>query len=372
MGWLKRAWRTRWNLIAAAKNLVLLGAVVALLALAFETGVRLFTDTCPIFKMADDEVYLKYTPGMAAEYISQSNPSVRAPMRINRYGYRGPDWDLDAARKVAFLGDSFTVGRELPYEKTFVAEVEARLEAAGHDVACMNYAVDGTGTGMQLIHFERAVLGFAPDILVLQVYVGNDFIDNSRVLNWKRYYPYWTLADGELRLLEPELGIPVFMRLARHSRGLVFLYNQYRKLRMQRAEAAVSLAMPGLYAVDPPADWAEAYAVTLALLDRFAAVAEEHGVRLVVVLAPTLVQMRTDADFPEGFARRRPQDAILKRMAGKAACIDLLPLFREEARQRNGLAWWQIPGDGHFNQEAHAFVAQVIAGQVEDLWAPAP
>ncbi len=296
---------------------------------------------------------------MKARYISQANPSVRTDIRINQNGYRGPDWDLMHAYKIAFLGDSFTAAFEVPYKKTFVAGVEADLKSRGEDVACINLTIDGTGTGMQLIQFERVALSLKPDVALLQVFVGNDFVDNSQELNWKRYYPYWTQVDNELQLLEPEIGIPVFMKLARYSYGLVYMYNQYRKLRIKSVNAAVHMECPELYDETPPPAWERSYALTMALLNRFVAKAKENGIRPIVLIVPKAEQLDAAA-FPQGYNPRRPQDSILKAMSGKALCIDLLPLLQEETARREGPYWWNIPHDGHFSEEGHAFVKSVL------------
>jgi len=149
-----------------------------------------------LFKHADPEVYIKYTPNMKGVYISRADPSIRQQIRINNYGYRGPDWPVDADKKIVFLGDSFTAAFEVPYEKCFVSIVENTLRSKDPTVACLNFGVGGVGTGLELIYFEHDALRFQPDAAVLCVFVGNDFMDNSRELAWKKYYPYWSLDDN--------------------------------------------------------------------------------------------------------------------------------------------------------------------------------
>ncbi len=86
---------------------------------------------------------------------------------------------------------------------------------------------------------------------------------------------------------------------------------------------------------------------------------KENGIRPIVLIVPKAEQLEA-ADFPRGYNPRRPQDSILKAMAGKALCIDLLSLLQEETTRHEGPYWWNIPHDGHFSEEGHAFVKSVL------------
>lgn len=345
---------------------VLLGGCMAAMLL-FEGGVRLFTDTGPLFKISDPAVYFKYAPNMAGTYISDVEPSVRAPMRINSLGYRGPEWNPHASPWIAFLGDSFTVGREVPYEQTFVALIQKELAKTFPGIETRNFAVDASGTGMQVIHLEKAVLPMHPSAVVLQMYLGNDFVENSKTLNWRKYYPYWRLDGGKLVLDAPEQKVPFFMRLARYSRGVVYLYNAYRRFSLKTVSADVTVRQRELYREHPAPAWEEAYRITLALLQRAANDCRAAGCPLLVMIIPDYVQTRNESQPNQDFDAAKPQERICAALDGKAGVLDLAPFLKQIEQGDGPEKNWTFPKDGHPNAKGHLFFAETLIPYLKTL-----
>jgi hypothetical protein len=111
---------------------------------------------------------------------SVDSSEFRLLFRTNAQGYRarpaairGPN-----AYRIAFVGDSFTEGMQVPYELTFCARLEAILnqDAPLRPIACENYGISATDL---LDYWHRIVhdviAGNPPDALVLCIYPGNDF-----------------------------------------------------------------------------------------------------------------------------------------------------------------------------------------------------
>jgi lysophospholipase L1-like esterase len=100
--------------------------------------------------------------------------------RTNARGYRArplPPKTPDPYR-IAFVGDSFTEGMQVDYDKTFCALLERGLAQDVHprEIVCENYGISATGL---LEYWHRVAHDVlepkAPQALVLCLYPGNDF-----------------------------------------------------------------------------------------------------------------------------------------------------------------------------------------------------
>ena len=132
------------------------------------------------------------------------------------------------SRRLIILGDSFTVGGQLPFRETFAGLLSTWL---GGDTAVsageardkwnvVSLAASGWGTGQQLIALRERGLEARPDAVVLVVFPYNDLCNNNiqqaftcSILDFHR--PYFVLDRGILR--ETSLH-PTRARLRRHSR----------------------------------------------------------------------------------------------------------------------------------------------------------
>ena len=68
--------------------------------------------------------------------------------------------------RIALIGDSFTFGLEVPYEDTWGQQLERAL---GSDVQVLNFGVDGYGVDQALLRYQRDVLAWHPDVVILGV-----------------------------------------------------------------------------------------------------------------------------------------------------------------------------------------------------------
>jgi lysophospholipase L1-like esterase len=102
----------------------------------------------------------------------------------NRYGFRDVDYESPekprGTHRVAFLGDSVTLGMGVPDSETFVARVGAMAAASGRRVQTLNFGVDGYNA-LQIAEVLRArVMAFEPDQVVYVMCLNDfDFADSS-------------------------------------------------------------------------------------------------------------------------------------------------------------------------------------------------
>jgi lysophospholipase L1-like esterase len=103
-------------------------------------------------------------------------------IRINRWGFRDVDYETRGkpagTRRIAFLGDSITLGQGVSPEETFVHRVG--VSTREHPVQALNFGVDGYHA-LQIRELLTAkVLAFQPDRVVYVMCLNDfDFTDSS-------------------------------------------------------------------------------------------------------------------------------------------------------------------------------------------------
>ena len=267
----------------------------------------------------------------------------------NRFGNRQhrdfSESDLRDGMNVAFFGDSFTEGLEVPAQYTFVEVLDHLLNALNAPVGraapaprppvhVHNFGVAGTGPGSQYLRYR----GFPhKDRLrhVFYVHFHNDFVD-------LRHSGLYALnAAGEL--------VRRMRRASVWSRLLSGLRLTYLALDVwQRVTGADHAAH--LVGVREPVPDGEV--VFEALLARWRDEAEANGSAFHVVLLP-------DPGAAAKFHRRV--------RSGLFDVLDLRECFEQEIP---GFVWkdWLFRFDGHWNEAGHMVAAHCLYRFLESRW----
>jgi hypothetical protein len=137
-------------------------------------------------------------------------------VRINSRGLRSPPvclpteepCDVEDVFRILVLGDSYIEALHVPLDATFGQQIGrwlmgARL-AAGRQVEVVNVGVSGWGTDQQLLWLREEGPRYAPDLIVLAFYPGNDFMNNHMALEYANFggvrKPWFALENGALAL----------------------------------------------------------------------------------------------------------------------------------------------------------------------------
>jgi lysophospholipase L1-like esterase len=102
-------------------------------------------------------------------------------LKTNAQGFVGP---LVGAKpggefRIVVLGDSYTVGGQVPYEQTFPAVLERDLHAVGYaNVRVINAGVGGYTTFNEGGQLREDVSWLQPDLVVIASFLGNDISEN--------------------------------------------------------------------------------------------------------------------------------------------------------------------------------------------------
>lgn len=251
-----------------------------------------------------------------------------ATYRANSLGFRDREpTDAPGARRIAFLGDSYTFGSGVRVDETFVRLIERRHPGLRTD----NFAIGGFGLDQMWRTLRRYALDVAPDVVVL-CFIHYD-LDRSLTAYRRGHIwlakPTFRLAGDRLRPLEA----------ADRPQGLAGLVERHSRLRelVRRATFGLERHLPIGYR------WRLNRALFAAVRDDCAAA----GVPLVVVHIP----VNRAAPAP-AFAREMEKLGI--------PYLDLQPLLPAD---RDSLYY---PTDRHFTPAGHRFAADAIDSFLQD------
>ena len=310
-----------------------------------------------------------------------------AYVTVNGEGFRDVDHIVpkpNGVLRIAVLGDSFAEALQVPQENAFWSVLNRKLRecpALGErNVEVLNFGVSGFGTTQELLAYREWARKYAPDLVLLSFFPGNDLQDNVRSLSERAgpvalIKPFYTLSGGELVLddgfLDRRRGAAKRFRAWAERLRIVQLLRIVADWTERRNPASEDRAL-----VSPPdPEYARAWAVTEAVLRRLNEEVRADGGRLIV----TTVSMAEQADpdpvrRAEWMRERGVADLFYpdKRLyaLSQAASFDMVPLAPAMARiaERTGKYLHgfpdQWPGRGHWNHNGHAVAGQILAQEL--------
>lgn len=320
-------------------------AVCVVVLLLAELAARLF---------APDALALRPEAGLALlhryseVYGWELRPGAHAlvdghPTRVNALGQRGVAHAFartGGRPRVVVLGDSVAFGYGVDDGQTFAD----RLERDGFDV--VNLSVPGYGTDQELLRLQREGRRFAPEVVLLDVCLENDFVDNvSRRFFYDDLHPKpWFEPRGDALVLHQEqLHLSARARLGLWLREHSSLLNWLRPRALpegrewQQRKAAVL------------GDEAAALSLSRRLVEAVGAEAQEEGAHFVLVLHPNR----------EAFQHEVAGAAALRRAAlpRGAAVVDLAAAYRSRGLHFRDLTLESV---GHLNPRGHEVTAAIL------------
>src|SRR4029078_7940013 len=182
------------------KNLVLVAASVAVALGVGGSALRFIGFSYPNFWLPDPVLGTVLTPGMEGWQVDEG----KAYVKVSSQGLRDREHPLAkpaGTYRIAVLGDSYAEAMQVDVERAFWALLPKKLEACGFakgkKVETVNFGVSGYGTGHELLMLQNRVWPYAPDMVLLAFFPGNDVRNNSKALEGEKR-PYFSLKDGKL------------------------------------------------------------------------------------------------------------------------------------------------------------------------------
>jgi lysophospholipase L1-like esterase len=353
--------------------------------LVAEIGLRLMGVAYPAFYRVDAARGYGLRPGAEGWWTREG----RGWVRINQAGFRHAELRPGPAApgnlRIAVLGDSFTEALQVDEAVTWERQLQNRLQASAHcrvrrglggAVEVLNFGVGGYGTGQELLTWRHLARFYRPQLVLLALYPGNDFTDNSPDPQPDR--PVFRLGpDGRLeqddafrrtaayrwRTSLPGQWLDALMN---HSRVLQLANeskNRFAALQQLRSKAGAGPASAAAIPFTRPAS-ESAWAVTAALLTALDQEVRADGARLLVVSvsSPDQVWPKRAERPADPFAQERRLGGLLQ--ARSIPYLSLGPTLQLEV-DRHGLLLHgfagQEPGHGHWNPEGHRLAAAAMA-----------
>lgn len=94
---------------------------------------------------------------------------------INTYGFRDKLYGPKPAgwKRICVVGDSMTMGLEVPLNATFPKLLDKQLQAEGQKIQVLNCGMSGTGTGQQYLGWRKKIAPLQPDMLIVAYHLGD-------------------------------------------------------------------------------------------------------------------------------------------------------------------------------------------------------
>jgi hypothetical protein len=197
LGW----WRLRSLAPAAAERgprsapwatALMFIAAVAMSLLVLEGGARLLlpklSRTAEVYACDPDYIFMLEPHGKGENIIALSkHKSKTVPLYISAQGIRERDIPPKEPGefRIAMIGDSFTMGHAVRTRDAIPRQLEDRLLAAlpGVRIRVINCGIGGGGTLQELGMLRERAFPLAPDLVILQLYPGNDLDNALEVVN---------------------------------------------------------------------------------------------------------------------------------------------------------------------------------------------
>lgn len=351
-------------------RLLVCGASIVVTLCFLEVAVRLFSSQGYSLLVKDSIVGQRYRAGyQGKQFIPESEQQV--DLRFNRLGYRGPEVPEDkpaGVRRVAVLGDSFVAAVAVDEANTMCAQLQRLLQKqTDQPWQVLNFGVSGNSTGQSLLTWRHFARNFAPDLVILCFYNGNDLAENMPGIS-SAHRQYFHLDEQGKLVLDPlsEGRASLSRWLSEHSHFYVWQKHRMRVLR-DKFRSTAKVLPPGFQILNsqPPEQFEQAWQVTeqiLATLDREV---EETGAEFVLVSIAAHEQMDPSrwqelvetvgteqaATFDPDYPEKRLSQICQKHNIRWHALVDD---FRKQSEELH------FQSEGHWNERGNQLAAESI------------
>lgn len=135
----------------------------------------------------EKELGWEFIPNKKGEIVYEGG--IRLTVEVNEDGFRDtPFGEKNEDAKIMVLGDSFVSNISVTEEEVFTKLIEDQLT----DTSVYNLGVNGYGQVQEYIVLKKWLPKIQPDIVVVLIYLRNDFSDNMGKFSW--LYPRPTVA----------------------------------------------------------------------------------------------------------------------------------------------------------------------------------
>lgn len=295
---------------------------------------------------------------------------------INSVGMRDREYTLnkpEGVKRIVVIGDSFTSGLGVDAKEVFTEVMEDSLLS---NVEVLNFGVNGFGPTQEFLMLKYKGLKYDPDIVIMVLYIRNDFDDIIGKFDWNRGYqrPRAILHnDGEITFENIPVPPPKKYETAK-PRQVIPLPTLHLLEFIKRRNTKNDIAEVGFCKKEYSTETTMAYNLMKAIMKSAGTLCRENGVEFLVVVAPTIVQVYENKYWPDIKRQYNLNDDLydlylpnkeLERIcAGEdIRILDLTPTLKSHAVFENDLYYSR---NKHWKRFGHSVVAKAIANYLID------
>jgi hypothetical protein len=326
-------------------------AAIAIVNLAIlEVGLRVVNMVRPSFLFYDDG-YNRYRGQPGAPFYDT---------RFNAAGFNDVDHQhirpTEVVRRIVAIGDSFVVG-VVPYASNYLTLVERELSAEAR-TEVIKLGIAGTGPAEYLAMLVNEGLAYRPDMVLANVFIGNDLEESGRRLYEYSYTA--TLARSLWRLGSGRSAIGA-------TSGGADRYDDTKPTFSRERFLEIEVDRSWIYT-----DAARVDAAVTSVVDRLRTMQEaarRSGATFAVIIIPDEAQVRQDLQAEVRRAAGagtspqfdRPNRVLVRALeAAGISALDLLPVFQRDGQTTT----LYKPSDTHWNLAGNRLAAETIAPYV--------
>ncbi len=384
-----------------ANILLSLGSITFALVIA-EIGLRISGISYPSFYQVDPHRGHALIPNYSAWWINEGKGYVA----INSDGLRDGEHSFakpENTYRIAVLGDSFSEAIQVNAEDTFWSAIEKKLPACaalkGKNVEVINFGVGDYGTAQEFMTLKHHVGKYQPDLVLLEIFTGNDIVNNSQALSpSNRFSPFLkkqgdkfvmdlSFKDTETYRRRDSFARKFVFNLINHSRVLQVINEAKRVISNRQAtgQTQTSQSKPddiipaldfdvNLYQEPKNKDWQEAWEVTEELIKEINNEVKAKGSDFVAVTISNPPQVYPDLKVRERLKELGaknlfyPDQRIQKLgQTNGFTVFNLAPSMQTYADRNqvylHGFNNTRL-GVGHWNQTGHEVAGKLITDEL--------
>jgi len=352
------------------KNFLLLISTLGICFLLLESGYRIF-DPFPYYSpeeinstnhgnlsQYDPILGWKGVPNGKVQFITPNN---KAWLEHNSQGFRDIEHGPSNKKAIVFLGDSFTWGYEVQFNKMFVNRLRIKLKR--YEV--FNLAHRGFGTDQSLLTFKN--WSSSDNLaLVILMFCENDIEDNNSTMRYDKFKPKfeihsnklvltnvpvpqnqkWVGKRNEISLISFESQLKNFLLTSHFLHDVYFRLDNFIKTRAAKTK---NHERKGLLKNLSTNAQAQDITLTKEIIKVLKHETEKRGGELIIIAIPSR------AEFMKG-ATYEPYQRNLARISESLdiPCLDLAPYFKKTFFRT------YYRGDMHWNKHGHKIASDAI------------
>ena len=326
-------------------------AVIIITFIFLETVLRLYHSVNPLFVFPDNsDTRFRGKPyGDDYDFI------------LNSKGFKDTEFrseKVNGTRRFVGIGDSFAFGT-VPYKYNFLTVFEEEWNRAqtASPIEVFNMGIPGTSPRQYLSVLIKDALPLQPDVALVFIYIGNDFIEIKKPLLQHSF----VIAAGKFVLdfiRHVEGGATPHSRTSEYKNDAPTLsVDKFLQIETGRSD---------IYAQGSKM-LAERLPRVMYFVDEIHRVCKEKDIALYIVLIPDEVQIDRKLQQDVLAALRltsdeldfdQPNKRLAQELQGRGIKhLDLLPAFRDASREAGRL---YIPRNTHWNIEGNRLAAALL------------